>query len=83
MQDYPFIYFDGAVAFGHQSGIVRVELAATVLEAKSDGSLGIRNVGAAHLRCSVAAARDLMQALARAVELADRPVVLPSSGSVN
>ena len=68
----PFIYFDHAATYGIQGGAVVVELIArTILP---DGA-GTKNelVATGHLRCSPDAARELIGALAKALDLMAAP----------
>jgi hypothetical protein len=65
----PFIYFDGAPAYGCANGIVEIELAARVLMPKNDGTAATDLVCVSHLRCSAAAASNLREALDKAIEM--------------
>ncbi len=79
-----FVYFDGVSAFGHVNGAIQVELAANALDASEDGSVQVRRVSVAHLRCSPAAAGDLMQALQKALDmLQSSEEAAPASGTLN
>lgn len=67
----PFIYFDGVPAYGvGVGGNLELELAARVLVPKSDGENVIAEMCCtAHLRCSVASAMALIDALSRAIDM--------------
>jgi len=69
----PFVYFDGTSNFGVGNGIVNVTLVANRFLAMSDGSVLPQAVAMAHLRCSLAAAKDLREALDKAI-LGSMPV---------
>ncbi|MEY1557322.1 hypothetical protein AB3Y40_16945 [Yoonia sp. R2331] len=74
-----FVYFDGVSAMGHVNGAIQVELAASVLDAAEDGSVEVRNVTTAHLRCSPAAAADLLQSIQKALDMLKEPEGPPSA----
>lgn len=79
-----FVYFDGVTAMGEINGAIQVEVAASVLDPAEDGTVNVRRVTTAHLRCSPAAAADLVQALQKALELLKNPSAPPAgSGSIN
>ena len=63
----PFIYFDGTSNFGVGNGIVNITLVANRFLALSDGGVMPQAVAMAHLRCSVAGAKDLRAALDKAI----------------
>ena len=61
----PIIYFDGVLAWGYRDGVVQLELAANHLVPMATGSPEVKTkvVVTAHLRCSVGAATQLMDAI--------------------
>lgn len=62
----PIIYFDGASCFGHHNGAIQIELAANLLMPVG-AAVRVDVVQTAHLRCSVAAALALREALDKAL----------------
>jgi hypothetical protein len=66
----PIVYFDNAPVFGQSNGIVQVELAANFVTAKGPKEVAIEQTCAAHLRCSLVAAQNLVAALQGAINLA-------------
>ena len=64
----PIIYFDGASCFGHHNGAIQIELAANLLMPVG-AAVRVDVVQTAHLRCSVAAALALREALAKALAM--------------
>ena len=73
----PFIYFDGVASYGISSGAVQIELAANILspegtDTKTDA------VMTAHLRCSLAAAVALREALNKIFEVLNLPTAVVS-----
>ena len=75
----PFIYFDGVPAYGTLHGAVRMELAAAVIHPTDDGGTRTEIVPTAHIRCSPAAARELMLSLQKALDMFDDPPQSPDS----
>lgn len=65
----PFVYFDGAPAFGCANGLVEIELSARVLMPKADNTASIDMVSVAHLRGSPAAVTNLRDALSKALDM--------------
>lgn len=65
----PFVYCDVVPAFGIVNGVIELELAAQVLIPKPDGSVQSDLACVAHLRCSVAAANNLVDALDKALDM--------------
>ncbi|MEX0303667.1 MAG: hypothetical protein AB3N24_14710 [Leisingera sp.] len=65
------VYFDGCTTFGKAGGTIQVELQANLLEPMPDGSVEVRSEVTGRLRCSSAAALQLIEALKRAVDLAN------------
>jgi hypothetical protein len=78
-----FVFFDGVATFGHSNGMIRIELGAGVLDPAKDGSVNIRHVTTAHLRCNLGAARDLAECLRKAIEMAEAPAPVPATGAIN
>ena len=64
----PIIYFDGASCFGHHNGAIQIELAANLLMPVG-AAVRVDVVQTAHLRCSVAAALALREALEKALAM--------------
>ena len=64
----PIIYFDGASCFGHHNGAIQLELAANLLMPVG-AAVRVDVVQTAHLRCSVAAALALREALEKALAM--------------
>ncbi len=66
-----FVFFDGAPVFGHNNGIIQVALTATATSLRDGNRVGVDLVAVAHLRCSVAAATALHEALGKALAMAN------------
>jgi hypothetical protein len=66
----PFLYFEGAPAFGHLNGIIRVTLEASRDIPMPPDSVGTDRVIVAHLRMNIPAALSLKAALEGALLLA-------------
>lgn len=80
----PFLYFDAASTYGHLNGVLQMELTAHSLNPGSAGMVVVQHVVTAHLRCSVAAAINLRDALNQAIEMAQKPTGdHPVSAAVN
>src|SRR3954465_2284562 len=79
----PIIYFDGASCFGHHNGAIQIELAANLLMPVG-AAVRVHVVETGHLRCSVAAALALREALEKALAMYQqghqqpRPEEIPS-----
>ena len=69
----PVIFFDGVPAYGLLNGVVELELAVRMLAPKSDGNVAVDMTCVAHLRCSLAAAVNLRDAVDKAIEMAKGP----------
>ena len=69
----PFVYFDFAPTFGVMTGAIQVELAARTLIPTETGGALAEVIATAHLRCSPVAARYLIDALTKALEMAEQP----------
>lgn len=65
----PLVYFDSVPVFGAFAGHVEIELAARMLMPKPDGGVLADMACTAHVRCSPAAAMQLIEALTRAVDM--------------
>jgi hypothetical protein len=66
----PFIFFDNAPAYGVLGGVIEVELTArTLLPNFSGAGVGTEIVPAARLRCSASAAAQLIDTLAKAIDM--------------
>jgi hypothetical protein len=59
----PIVYFDIAPAHGVMANMVEIELAARTLNPLTDGSVEVKFITAARLRCSQAGALHLRNAL--------------------
>ena len=68
----PFVYFDLAPTFGTMGGAIQIELAGRTLT-PDEQTVTAAFVTTARLRCSPAAARDLVQALSKALEMIEQP----------
>jgi hypothetical protein len=66
----PVLFFDGAPVFGVLNGIVEIELAARYLLPQVDGNVSTDIACVAHLRCSLAGAESLVDALDKALDMA-------------
>ena len=64
----PFIYFDGVSCFGHHNGAIQLELAAHLLMPVGPG-VRVDVIQTAHLRCSLAAALALREALDKSIAM--------------
>jgi hypothetical protein len=64
----PFIFFEGTPSFGNNNGVVNITLAANRHLLK-DGAVSSDAVAVAYLRCNVAAAVELRNALDSALLL--------------
>ncbi|RWN60312.1 MAG: hypothetical protein EOR99_32655 [Mesorhizobium sp.] len=76
----PFIYFDVAPTFGTMGGAIQIELAARILT-PGDEMVTSTFVATGRLRCSPAAAQNLVQALSKALEMIEQPQGSSGSGS--
>lgn len=68
----PIVFFEGASNFGVANGIVNVTLALNRHLARPT-EIAVDAIAAAHLRCSIPAAMDLIEALKGALLLAQKP----------
>ncbi len=66
----PTLFFDGAPVFGVLNGIVEIELASSHLVPHVDGNVTRDIACVAHLRCSIAAAESLVDAIDKALGMA-------------
>ena len=64
----PFLYFDGVSCFGHHNGAIQIELAANLLLPAGHG-VRVDVIQTAHLRCSLAAALALREALDKSIAM--------------
>jgi len=69
----PTIYFDLAPTFGVFSGAIQIELFARTLTPHPDGPIVTEFIGAAHLRCSPAAAARLRDAINEVLKMFEQP----------
>lgn len=69
----PIVYLDWVQALGIINGVVELECAAQVLVPKENGQVQADTVCTAHLRCSVAAANNLMEAIGKALAMLQAP----------
>ncbi len=65
-----FLYFDGTSNCGYHNGIVNVTIVANRFLPRTAGGVGTQPVAVSHLRCSIEAARDLRDALDKAILIA-------------
>lgn len=68
----PLVYFDNVPVYGTWGGNLEVELATRLLMPRSDGAVGVDMGCTAHLRCSPAAAMQLIDALTKALDMLSR-----------
>ncbi|WP_052261581.1 hypothetical protein [Leisingera sp. ANG-M1] len=66
------VYFDGCTTFGKAAGSIQIELEANMLDPRPDGSVEVRRAVTGRLRCSNAAAMQLIAALQSALEMANK-----------
>lgn len=69
----PFVYFDTAPVFGIVAGTVQVELVSRTLVPTVDGGAKSEFQVTGRLRCSPQAARNLRDALSRALTMLEAP----------
>ena len=69
----PYIYFEGACAFGWNAGVINLTLSADRQMISAEGELKIDRVVVAYLRGNMQAARSLRDALDKALLLAAPP----------
>jgi hypothetical protein len=69
----PVIYFDICPTFGLNNGVVSLMLAVGLVLPTAGGGTLTRPAAAAHLRCSVAAARQLRDTIDKALLIAAPP----------
>jgi hypothetical protein len=74
----PFIYFDTAPVFGIVAGTVQIELVSRTLVPTADGGAKPEFQVTGRLRCNPQAARNLRNALNRALTMLEAP---PSDGT--
>lgn len=77
----PIIYFDGASCFGHHNGAIQIELAANLLMPVG-AAVRVDVVQTAHLRCSIAAALALREALDKALAMYQQGQQQPRSEEI-
>jgi hypothetical protein len=73
----PIIFFDGVVCHGSSHGIIEIELAARIMSPRSDGGVQVQFVPAGRLRCSLAAAAALRNAIDGSIKMAEQPQQQP------
>ena len=78
--DAPIVYFDIAPAHGVMAGAIEIELAARTLNPLSDGSVEVRFVTTARLRCSQAGGLHLRNALEAALKMLEVPEQVATAG---
>lgn len=66
----PVIYFDNVPVYGVLASNIEIELSARLLMPKPDGGVSADMTCVGHMRCSIAAARMLRDALDKALEMA-------------
>ena len=77
----PYLYFDMAPAHGVMAGIVQIELAARTLNPLPDGSVEVKYVTVARLRCSSVAAGHLRDAVNASLKMLEKPQEGPTIAS--
>jgi hypothetical protein len=77
----PIVYFDIAPAHGVMAGAIEIELAARTLNPLADGSVEVRFVTTARLRCSQAGGLHLRNALEAALKMLEVPEQVATAGS--
>lgn len=65
----PFVYFDMAPLFGTMNGAIQVELVSRIIHRADGTDTRIEFATTGHLRCSPAAAADLIDALTKALKM--------------
>lgn len=75
----PFIYCDGVATYGHNSGIIQIELAANTIVPLGGNGTRVDVMITGHLRCSVAAAQQLRDSITRALDMSSstEPMIEP------
>lgn len=74
-----FIYFDAVNAYGVLNGAIQIELVANVLRAEATGRVEGVKADAGHIRCSPAAAADLLLALQSALKMLENQHQAPAA----
>jgi hypothetical protein len=77
----PYLYFDMAPTYGVMAGIVQIELAARTLNPMPDGSIEVKYVAVARLRCSSVAAGHLRDAVNASLKMLEKPQEGPTIAS--
>jgi hypothetical protein len=81
MTTAPIVYFDIAPAHGVMAGSIEIELATRTLNPLTDGSVEVRFVTTARLRCSQAGGLHLRNALEAALKMLDLPEQVSTAAS--
>lgn len=68
----PVIFVDSAPTYGALNDVVEITLAARLLMPRSDGQVAVELAAQAHLRCSVAGALALRQAIDSALDMVSK-----------
>ena len=74
----PIVYFDHALSFGHLNGVVQVELAANIIHYLAADKTALDLTTTGHLRCSIATAKLLRDALDAVINLAEGAAQAPA-----
>jgi hypothetical protein len=77
----PIVYFDIAPAHGVMANSIEIELAARTLNPLADGSVEVKFVTTARLRCSHAGGLHLRNALEAALKMLDVPQPGPTTAA--
>lgn len=77
----PHVYFDIAPAHGVMANGVEIELAARTLNPLTDGSVEVKFVTTARLRCSHAGAIHLRNALDAVLKMLEAPQQSPAAAA--
>lgn len=79
----PHVYFDLVPAFGVMEGAIQIELAGRVISPTDDSGTLIEFVTTARLRCSPAAARQLLESLEKALAMIQQAETAPEGAAIN
>ena len=77
----PHLFFDMVPVHGVMAGIVQIELAARTLNPMPDGSVEVKYVTVARLRCSSVAAGHLRDAVNASLKMLEKPQEGPTIAS--
>jgi hypothetical protein len=69
----PTVYFDVVACNGIMNGTIQIELAQRILTPSQDGGVGIKFATSGRLRCSPAAAQQLIVSLQNSLKMLEQP----------